>query len=238
MNASVGMVDCHSVDPSSTSLLRLPNEVLLQIFLFLDYRALFTLRNTCQRFRLLTLHNTLDEVMFRSPYVEDKVRHALQEIAAAGYPEATSVDGDEDKVAIHHAAFTIKLHPALQAFHWTRSDDRREIPYNLPSRTEFQAGWLTDNATSPAMSYLHACLETYIFEPSNDQRRRRPLQYPDDTRLYSECWRTGGGLRRTVGRGDPSKNGTRWYPDRPQAAPIDDDLPARALELAFMATST
>ncbi|KAL9940675.1 hypothetical protein V8E36_000163 [Tilletia maclaganii] len=151
----VGAEHRSSSNPTAGAcLLELPNEVLLDILLLLlEYWDLHALRSTCQRFRLLIQHPSLDHVMFRSAFDTEEVKNALNccaEIPSRKFQYKNGVA----YLVIPPSDFTIKLHPMLQDLSVVKTERDGTLASNSPLRSRSIPSWSTENATSPALRML------------------------------------------------------------------------------------
>ncbi|KAL9940664.1 hypothetical protein V8E36_000152 [Tilletia maclaganii] len=201
----------HGDNADRTCLLRLPNELLLEIFLLLDYWNLHSLRDTCQRFLLLIQHHAFDRVMFRASYDRENVQSALSQYSVAGSPGASRQNPRDVEQYVRPVDFPIKLHPALQAISWRSDENHNTIIYTWPLESDHQS---RENATSPPLNFLETRVEAAAFalEPLEDSRPVSVAQALQRFRTGIDMTADGNGveLRCTVSCGGPENKSILW----------------------------
>ncbi|KAL9940668.1 hypothetical protein V8E36_000156 [Tilletia maclaganii] len=220
------------VVPHKKSLFRLPDEILLDVLHRMDYATLHTLRNSCKRFRQLIKSSEFDKVMFRQVYDAAAIKSAFKRYAAAGLPGTVYDDKMgpkfEGPFLIPHAAFPIKLHPALQAVHWTTSKGGRKLTYNWPIHEGIKTSWMEENSTSPPVNFLSLMVDHYQFFISR-QEKGETVKVGEVLECilqgFNETANTKMELQRTAGPRDAKKNGTRWLLPEKDPRPQPRELP-------------
>ncbi|CAD6893347.1 unnamed protein product [Tilletia controversa] len=139
-------------------LLDLPHELLVQIFLGLDYQQLNTVRTTCKELRQVLMLPAFDYALFRRASEggeEHVVKEAFEQYTRCGRPQAQRVVWNGLSDLVPSDFFPIEIHPVLRSLAWReRPGDKKALvawPWRLQAERPV---WLEETATRPSLPRL------------------------------------------------------------------------------------